>query len=90
MADIAIFQRALEGFLASDTFVNIVRDDTAEIPFVQRVVELHRDGTFTVYSKRHDAPASGANVILDIPSHGTMAEVANALRAELARALPPA
>ena len=40
MTDNAIFQQALEGFLASHTFANIVRDDTAEIPFVHRVVEL--------------------------------------------------
>ena len=90
MADIAIFQQALEGFLASHTFANVVRDDTAEDPFTHRVVELHPDGTFTVYSQRRDAVASDDNVILDIPSHGTMEEVANALRGELARALPPA
>lgn len=90
MADIAVFQQALEGFLASHTFANIVRDDRAEDPFTHRVVELHRDGTFTVYSQRRDALASDDNVILDIPPHGSIEEVANTLRAELARALPHA
>jgi hypothetical protein len=77
------FQGALHTFLASGEFEDVVQDDRAQLPVVPRVVELHRDGTFTVYSRREDATSSPDTVILEIPPRGTAEEVRARLHREL-------
>jgi hypothetical protein len=72
------FERALEAFLASSEFANVVYDDLAQLPVVPRVVELYRDGTFTVYSRREDARAPDA-VVVEIP-FGTPDQVRERMR----------
>jgi len=61
------FRGALDAFLASEQFEEVVRDDLSELPFIQRVVELHRDGRFTVFSQRADAASSANTLVLGIP-----------------------
>jgi hypothetical protein len=72
------FEQALEAFLASSEFANVVYDDLAQLPVVPREVELHRDGTFTVFSRREDARASDA-VVVEIP-FGTPDQVRERMR----------
>lgn len=78
------YGRALSAFLASDTFLTIVRDDQSQAPAVTRVLALLPDGKYTVYSGRQDAPRDPDVLLLDVPS-GTPEAVERALRAELAR-----
>jgi len=61
------FRAALDAFLASNNFEDVVQDDLAELPFIQRVVELYRDGRFTVFSQRGDAVTSDDTLVLGIP-----------------------
>jgi hypothetical protein len=77
------FLGALDNFLASGEFEHVVRDDLAELPVVTHVVELHRDGTFTVYSRREDATPGPDTVILEIPPRGTPEQVRAQLHREL-------
>jgi len=72
------FEQALEAFLASSEFANVVYDDLGQLPIVPRVVELHRDGTFTVYSRREDARASDT-LVAEIP-FGTPDQVRESMR----------
>ena len=78
------FLGALDTFLLSDTFRDVVYDDRAQLPVVAHVVELHRDGTYTVYSRREDALPSPDTVILEIPAYGTPDQVRARLHRELA------
>ncbi|HVC80652.1 MAG TPA: hypothetical protein VNL35_09175 [Chloroflexota bacterium] len=75
------FRGALDAFLASSDFEDVVQDDLAELPFIQRVVELHRDGHFTVFSQRGDAITSADTLVLGIPL-GTKDAVRSALEHE--------
>ena len=61
------FRGALDAFLASSDFEDVIQDDLAELPFVQRVVELRRDGRFTVFSQLGDAIISDDTLVLGIP-----------------------
>ncbi len=74
------FKRALDTFLASEEFEDVVHDDLAQLPVVPRVVELHRDGTFTVYSRSADALHSPDTVVLEIPPIGNPDQVREHLR----------
>jgi hypothetical protein len=76
------FHQALERFLASQDFENVVRDDLAQLPVVQHVVELHRSGAYTVYSRRKDVLPMPDTLVLDIPL-GKPEQVAEALRRAL-------
>lgn len=87
MTDQSPYDLALSRFLASDTFIAILRDDWSLKPPVTRVLALLPDGKFTVYSGHQDAPSEPDVLVLDIPS-GTEEEVTRALRAELRRARP--
>ncbi|HWE60651.1 MAG TPA: hypothetical protein VHB98_02995 [Chloroflexota bacterium] len=42
MSERRAFQRALETFLASPDFEDVVYDDSAQLPIVPRVVGLHQ------------------------------------------------
>jgi hypothetical protein len=77
------FRSALDAFLASQAFEEVVRDNLGQVPFVQRVVELHRDGRFTIYSQYADAVAAPDTLILGIPL-GEPDAVRKALREEFA------
>jgi hypothetical protein len=77
------FLLALEAFLNSQEFEDVVHDDRAQLPVVPRVVELHRNGTYTVYSKREDAVFTPDTVVVEIPPLGTPDEV----RARMRRAM---
>ncbi|HEY8286714.1 MAG TPA: hypothetical protein VIJ28_20175 [Chloroflexota bacterium] len=79
------FRGALDAFLASNAFEEVVQDDLSELPFIQRVVELHRDGRFTVYSQRGDAAVSPDTLVLGIPQ-GSTDMVRAALEREFASA----
>jgi hypothetical protein len=72
----------LEKFLASQDFENVVRDDLAQLPVVQRVVELHRTGTYTVYSRHRDVSGMPDALVLEIPL-GDPEQVREALRRAL-------
>ncbi|MDB5077396.1 MAG: hypothetical protein JWO42_3575 [Chloroflexi bacterium] len=76
------FQHALDAFLASEDFENVVNDDVAQLPVVQHVVELRRTGTYTVYSRREDALRSPDVLVLEIPL-GSPDHVRDALRRAL-------
>ncbi|HXT35068.1 MAG TPA: hypothetical protein VN837_05785 [Chloroflexota bacterium] len=76
------FRAALDAFLASSDFEDVVRDNLSELPFIQRVVELHRDGRFTVFSQRGDALTSADSLVLGIPL-GTKEAVRSTLEREL-------
>jgi hypothetical protein len=78
------YSQALSAFLASDTFLTIVRDDLGQEPAQPRVLALLPDGKYTVYSGRQDAPHTHDVVLLDIPA-GAPEVVERGLRAELAR-----
>jgi hypothetical protein len=77
------FLGSLDRFLASGAFVDVVSDDRAQLPVTQHVVELHRDGSFTIYSRREDALHTPDTIILDIPPNGSPDEVRELLRREL-------
>ncbi len=73
------FRQALDAFLASDEFEIIVRDDRSQLPVVPRALALHRDGAFTVYSRRDEAEASLDTLVLEIPLVGDEAKIREAL-----------
>lgn len=73
------FLGALETFLASEAFENVVYDHLARFTIIPPVVELHRNGAFTVYSRREDATFSPDTVVVEIP-FGEIAEVRERLR----------
>ena len=77
------FRQALEAFLASDDFTSVVQDNRGQIPVVPRVVALHRDGRYTVYSRRDDAESGEDTLILEIPPHGDDAAIQDAMRRAL-------
>jgi hypothetical protein len=79
------FRKTLEAFLASDAFSTVVHDDMGQLPVVPRVVALHRDGRYTVYSRRDEAEAAPDALVLEIPPHGDIAAVRDALRRSLPR-----
>jgi hypothetical protein len=84
MTEQSPYSQALSRFLASDTFLTIVRDELTLLPPVPRVLALLPDGRFTVYSGHQDTPNDPDVVLLDIP-FGTPETVERGLRAELAR-----
>ena len=64
----AIFLSALEAFLASEEFENVVHDDFARFPVFPRVVQLYGEGTFTVFSRREDDSLSPDAVVVENPA----------------------
>jgi len=78
------FRQSLEAFVASEDFSSVVRDDRGQVPVVPRVVALHRDGRYTVYSRRDEAETAEGTLVLEIPPYGDDAAIRDAIR----RALP--
>lgn len=89
MPESQAFEQTLEHFLASNTFLTIVRDDLSQLPEQPRLVALDSDGSYTVYSSRQDAPHKSGILVLEIPQ-GDIEQASRGLRAALAAAHPPA